>query len=158
MLTHQVVKKEVTSSSSSRVANKVKSEGYASVVTAATFVPMSDDGMSSGDEDEDDAVVCELPIYLSNDTASSSQLHLLSFALRDTSRPYECDLGKVSTARIKPKQQALQIDYDIVAPHDPERSDEFKTFQLKSRKIRQGSNYAVGCIRDGRLLQTDTLY
>lgn len=95
---------------------------------------------------EEDEVLYELPVFLS---ASKAPLHVVSYPLRVRGRPYDSDLGSIQAARLKTRHCALQLDYDVKAPHDPERGIDFRSFRLNSRRVYDKTNYATALLKDG---------
>lgn len=61
-------------------------------------------------DEEDDPVVLEMPVKLSQ--ALAKQLYLLQYPLRPATRPYGGEHAK-PTARIKPNQQKVELGFKI---------------------------------------------
>eukprot|EP00041_Stephanoeca_diplocostata_P018279 m.381213 g.381213 ORF g.381213 m.381213 type:complete len:672 (-) comp20966_c0_seq2:326-2341(-) len=66
-------------------------------------------------DDEDDPVVLEMPVKLSQ--ALAKQLYLLQYPLRPANRPYGGEHAK-PTARIKPNQQKIELGFKIQTQND----------------------------------------
>ncbi len=99
---------------------------------------------------EDDVVVRELDVYLSQTLAN--QLYLLQYPLRPPWRPY--DPAQLATAKIKAKQQKLQMEYTIdqkSAHYDADSEIKLATHNLVSTKIDCKTTYAVAVLRGDQL-------
>jgi DNA-directed RNA polymerase-3 subunit RPC5 len=104
---------------------------------------MSDETMS------DDEVICRVPVYLSQDLASS--LYLAQYPLRPAERPYDTDLGTLAEARIKPEHKKLELVYRLDAASDNFNGDAENlthAIRLGSRTVPPKTNYAIGMFRE----------
>ena len=108
--------------------------------------------------DDDDEVVGEMPVFLSQDLASN--LYLLQYPLRPSNRPYT-DVGKLSSVKVKPMQKKLEVEYDLdtnSSNYDQDNvngangnsgSQPIKKLKLESRNVPPKTNYAIGVVREG---------
>ena len=104
------------------------------------------------DEEDDDPVVKEMPVFLSQDL--SNNLCMLHFPLRPACRPYEDDLGEVSHIKVKPMQKRIELQYKIETDSnnfDIRAPNVIKKLTLVSKPVPPKTNYAVGMIREGQL-------
>jgi len=102
--------------------------------------------------DEDDEVVQEIPVFLSQDLVNN--LYLLQYPLRPADRPYDKDLGSLDNVRVKPKQKLVELEYSLdvtTTNYDEDRDPPIRKFKLSSTVIPPKTNYAVGVMRDGQL-------
>lgn len=101
-------------------------------------------------EKTEDHVVAELDVFLSQDLAQN--LYLLQYPLRPPWRPY--DTSQMASAKMKPKQQRVQMEYAIDAkgPHyDPDSAIKTNAQVLNSTCIESRTTYAVAALRGNEL-------
>lgn len=103
-----------------------------------------------------DKVVRELDVYLCNDfVASATQLYILQQPLRPPWRPY--DFEDARSVRIKPQARKMEISIpldqatanynDTIEPHK-----QIKACTLQSTAVETKTCYAVGYVKDGKLM------
>ncbi len=105
-------------------------------------------------ENEDDPIVHEIPVFLSQEL--SYNLHLLQYPLRPQNRPYS-DVGRLVSARFKPKLRKIEFAHALIddpSQYDTEADYEIPKLKLVSRTVPPKSNYAVGLFRNNRLYLT----
>lgn len=102
------------------------------------------------EEDGEDPVVREVPVYLSGHLAQ--ELHVIQYPNRPFYRPYDVP----AAARLKPHNKLLELEYAL--PRDSEHLDEEAPQHLRLDRIKVQSSYldpmttyAIGALRDGAL-------
>jgi len=108
--------------------------------------------MESESSHEEDEVIAEIPVFLSQELAN--QLYLLQYPLRPASRPYEKDLGKLRRVRVKPASKRVEFEYDLnvqSSNYDEDTDVPINKFVLSSHPVPPKTNYAVGVLRGGHL-------
>jgi hypothetical protein len=113
-----------------------------------TGVPMqnSDDVF-----DDDDEIVGTIPVFLSQSRAD--ELFLLQYPLRPVGRPYDADLGRLASVRIKPEQKTVEMKYELDTASsnydDESQYGDTRAMTMKSRLVSAKTNYAVASLHDG---------
>ncbi|KAI9495647.1 DNA-directed RNA polymerase III subunit Rpc5 [Zychaea mexicana] len=95
--------------------------------------PGTDFGATQADEDNDDEVLAEIPVYLSNNL--SKYLYVYQYPLRNA--PFTSRTGPVA-ARIKPRAHMVELDLpiDTRSPHySSERGEDF-AMGMNDKKIK----------------------
>jgi hypothetical protein len=76
---------------------------------------------SSSDVESEDEIVARIPVFLTKQAQPSQEMHyLLSYPLRQASRPVDIDVGQLKDVKIRPIQQAIEHTYSrtIHADHE----------------------------------------
>ncbi|KAG1666688.1 hypothetical protein FOA52_013600 [Chlamydomonas sp. UWO 241] len=106
------------------------------------------------DDDGDDLVETELPVYVCNEfLGSATQLALLQCPLRAPWRPYEYK----NKFRMKPNARRVEVEIplDTRSRNYNEIIEDFKkidTVTLRSQIIEPHTSVAIGTVQDGKLL------
>lgn len=97
----------------------------------------------------EDDIVSEYDVLL--DSTLGTELHVVQYPLRPKTRPYDTSL--VREVRFKPKQQILEMDFEIKkdGSYDFKASSEklIDTFTLRSTVVPLKTRYGVGHISNG---------
>jgi len=112
------------------------------------------DSLPQFSDAEDDPIVHEIDVYLSQEL--SGNLHILQYPLRPHDRPYT-DVGPIVAARAKPKLRKLELEFqmdDSPSKYDAEAEHEFPRLKLTSQTVPPKTNYAIGLFRENRLYLT----
>lgn len=112
-------------------------------------------------DDEDDPVVEELDIHLSN--IEDTEFMVLQYPLRPVYRPYG-DEGHLSVAEFRPEQKALRLKYTLVKddqtfdPNHEYANEDSHVLTSKGLPLsgndQKNTSYALGFIRDNKIVLT----
>lgn len=106
------------------------------------------------DDDGDDLVESELPVFVCNEfLGSATQLALLQCPLRAPWRPYDY----AATFRMKPNARRVEVEIplDTRSRNYNDVIEDFKkidTVTLRSQIIEPKTSVAIGTVQDGKLL------
>lgn len=109
-----------------------------------------------GEQMEDDPVVKELEVYVCNEfLGSSTQLCLMQHPLRPPWRPYEYD--RAQRMRMKPQCKRIEVDVpvDVGTKNYNDTVEDYKKIKqltLRSSAVDTQTSYAIGTIKEGKLL------
>jgi len=110
-----------------------------------------DNGNKEVPKENEDPVVCEIPVKFSKKLIE--KLFLLQYPMRPRQRPYSSDLRRLN-ARIKPLQRKMEIQYEIdpaSSCYDSRNPTQLQRFKISSSLMRNKANYAAGVFCNGEL-------
>lgn len=110
----------------------------------------------SDDEDDEDPIIQQIPIYLTNELGN--KVNIFQFTSRSSDHPLrERDGSAVTGARLKPKVGIVEVDIpiDTTRFYDREKENQWGSVRAQTfgGPVRSpiGSNNTIGVFRDGEL-------